>query len=289
MKTALSVSLVIFMVGNLLDMGLRLDVQRALKGLRDTRFVIQSLLWGFVLCPALAYGISHVLPLSPPYALGLVLLGMAPCAPFLPPMVERARGDLGYAAAFMVLASVATVVYMPIAVPRLTTGLTASAWAIAKPLVLFLLLPLAVGVSIQRAAPSLAAGVHPAVKAITAIDTLAMLALCLVIYGGEFVAAVGTYAIAAQVLFFAIGTAASSVLNPGLDRGQKTVLSLGMATRNLGAAFAPLFAAPDVDQRAIVMVALGVPMQTVAALVAATVLGRTAPTTAVDAAGSAAK
>jgi bile acid:Na+ symporter, BASS family len=42
-----------------------------------------------------------------------------------------------------------------------------------------------------------------------------------------------------------------------------------MATRNLGAAFAPLFTVPDVDQRAIVMVAIGVPMQTIAGLLAA--------------------
>jgi len=39
------------------------------------------------------------------------------------------------------------------------------------------------------------------------------------------------------------------------------VISLGMATRNLGAAFAPLFALRGVDQRSIVMVALGVIMQ----------------------------
>jgi BASS family bile acid:Na+ symporter len=42
-----------------------------------------------------------------------------------------------------------------------------------------------------------------------------------------------------------------------------------MSTRNLGAAFAPLFAITGIDQRAIVMVALGVPMQTIFSLLAA--------------------
>lgn len=46
-----------------------------------------------------------------------------------------------------------------------------------------------------------------------------------------------------------------------------------MCTRNLGAAFAPLFAVAGVDERAIVMVALGVPLQTIAAFVAARVFG----------------
>jgi bile acid:Na+ symporter, BASS family len=50
-----------------------------------------------------------------------------------------------------------------------------------------------------------------------------------------------------------------------------------MATRNLGAAFAPLFAVADADQRAIVMVALGVPMQTMFSLLASGWLSRANP------------
>jgi bile acid:Na+ symporter, BASS family len=51
-----------------------------------------------------------------------------------------------------------------------------------------------------------------------------------------------------------------------------------MATRNLGAAFAPLFAVHNVDQRAIVMVALGVVMQATFSFLAATWFGRRAAT-----------
>src|SRR4030042_6356654 len=142
----LKVSLVIFMVGNLLDMGLRLKLREALGALRNVRFVVLSVLWGFVLCPALAYLLTKVIPLDPPYAMGMILLGMAPCAPFLPMMVDKARGDLAYAAAFMLLASVVTVIYMPLAVPVLVKGLTPDAWTIAKTLLFFLMVPLAIGI-----------------------------------------------------------------------------------------------------------------------------------------------
>lgn len=111
----LKISLVIFMAGNLLDMGLRLNPQEALRGFRNVRFVAYTLLWGFVLGPALAYAITQIIPLEYPYAAGFILLGMAPCAPFLPMIVEKAKGDLGYTAAFMLLTAVATVVFMPIA------------------------------------------------------------------------------------------------------------------------------------------------------------------------------
>ena len=266
---ALKVSLVIFMVGNLLDMGLRLKLTEALGGLQNVRFVVLSVLWGFVLCPALAYALTKVIPLEQPYAIGMVLLGMAPCAPFLPTMADKARGDLAYAAAFMLLASVVTVGYMPFAVPVMVKGLTADAWTIAKPLLFFLMVPLAIGMAIQRVSAPIAFRIEPLVKKTTGIATLVMLALCVVVYGKGFIGAVGTYAIGTQILFFSVAIAASYCFSPGLKQGQKSVLSLGMSTRNLGVAFAPLFAISGVDQRAIVMVALGVPMQTIFSLLAA--------------------
>ncbi|HUT61884.1 MAG TPA: bile acid:sodium symporter, partial [Phycisphaerae bacterium] len=108
------ISLALFMGASLLEMGLKLNLAEAFRGLRSSRFVAFSLVWSFVLCPALAYGITRVIPLEPPYAIGLILLGMAPCAPFVPRLVEKAGGDLGYTAAFMVLASVGTVFFMPL-------------------------------------------------------------------------------------------------------------------------------------------------------------------------------
>ena len=272
----LRISIVLFMVGNLLDMGLKLKLWDALGGLQNARFVVQSVLWGFVLCPALAWLLTKTLPLDPAYAIGLILLGLAPCAPFLPVMVERARGDMGATAAFMLLTSVITVIYMPIVVPLMVTGLSASPWTIAKPLLFFVLAPLAIGLAIQRTSAPFAAKYQPVVKQVTGLVTIIMLVLCLVVYGKGFIGAVGTYAIGAQILFFSLATAASYALSFGLPHGQKSVLSLGMATRNIGASLAPLFAVAGADQRAIVMVALGVPMQTIFSLLASRWLSRRA-------------
>jgi len=274
LEVLLKLSLVIFMVGNLLDMGLRLQLKEALRDLRDVRFVVLSVVWGFVALPAVAYAIAEVFPMARPFAMGLILLGMTPCAPFLPPMVDRARGDMGYAAAFMLLASVITVVYMPFAVPLLIKGLSASAWTIAKPLLLFLLVPLAVGLALQHRSAALASRLQPFVKKANGIDTVVMLILCIVVYGKGFLQLVGSHAIGAQLLFFGVATVGPYLLGFGLPRTQKIVMSLGMATRNLGAAFAPLFAIPGVDQRAVVMVALGVLMQATFSFGAATVYRR---------------
>jgi len=273
LNTLLKISLVIFMAGNLLDMGLRLRLGTALVGLRDVRFVILSLLWCFVLGPAIAWGLTRVIPLEPPYAMGLILIGLAPCAPFLPMMVDRARGDMGYTASLMLLASVGMVATMPFAVPLLVEGLSVSAWMIAKPLLSVVLIPLVIGMVTLRRAPAFAERAQPIVKKITGVATIIMLGLCLVIYGQAFIGSAGSYATLSQLIFYAAVTAGSYMLSFGLTQNRKSVLALGVCTRNLGAAFAPLFAVSGVDERAIVMVALGVPLQTMAAFVAARAFG----------------
>ena len=267
----LKITVVIFMAGNLLDLGLRIDLPAALRGLRDVRFVTLSVLWAFVLCPALAYVLPMVIPLTPPYAMGLILLGLTPCAPLLPMVADRARGDPNYAATFMLLASAGTVVEMPFAVPFMVEGLTVSAWAIAKPLLVLVVIPLVIGVGIQVLWPSFASRIQPFVKKGTGIDTLLMLALVLVIYGKGFLGSIGSYAIGTQALFYLLITGGSYALGFGMPPNQKSVMSLGLCTRNCGSALAPLFVAADVDQSAIVMVSLGIPMMFISALIAARV------------------
>jgi BASS family bile acid:Na+ symporter len=272
----LKITVVIFMAGNLLDLGLRLDLKEALRGLRDLRFVSLSVIWAFVLCPALAYALTLLIPLSPPYAMGLILLGLAPCAPLLPMMTEKARGDLNYAASFILLASAGTVIYMPIMVPLLVKGLTVSAWAVAKPMLVLVLIPLVIGIAVQVRRAATAKWIQPFVKKVAGIDTLVMLVLVVIIYGKGFLSAVGTYAIGAQVAFFTVITAVSYAVGFGMPPRQKSVLSLGICTRNCGSALAPLFVAQGVDQSAIVMVSLGIPMMFGFAALAAQVFARLA-------------
>ena len=267
----LKITVVIFMAGNLFDLGLRLNLKAALAGLRDARFVTLSLLWAFVLCPAVAWGLTRVSPLTAPYAMGLILLGLTPCAPFLPMVAEKAGGDLNYAATFMLLASAGTVAVMPFAVPFMVEGLTVTAWAIAKPLLILVVIPLAAGVAFQSLWPATAARIEPFVKKGTGIVTVVMLLLVVVIYGKGFLGSIGSYAIGTQAVFYLVITAGSYALGFGMPPSQKSVMSLGLCTRNCGAALAPLLITEGVAQSAIVMVTLGIPMMFISALIAARV------------------
>ncbi len=257
------ISLAIFMAGSLLEMGLRLNLADAIRGLRNVRFVAYAVVWSFVICPALAYAITEVIPLEAPYAIGLILLGMAPCAPFVPLMVDKAKGDLGFTAAFMVLASVGTVVCMPFTVPLLAKGLTASAWAIAKPLLIVVLLPMAVGVIIRRSADAFASKMAPLAKKAAGIAGAVWAVLCLIIYGKGLLGVAGSFAVASELLFFGVVFAGTYWLGLGLPYEQKIVLSIGVTTRNLGACLTPLLSVPDMDQRATLMIVLALPIMVI--------------------------
>lgn len=81
---------------------------------------------------------------------------------------------------------------------------------------------------------------HPACRRITLIDMAFMLGIVLWTYRADLAAMVETWAIATQFLFYASVTDASYLSASGLTHSQKTILALGVSTRNMGAAIAPL-------------------------------------------------
>jgi len=249
---------VIFMVGNLLEVGLRLKVAEALAALRNARFVVLSLLWCFVLGPALAVLLTKIIPLAEPYALGLVLLGMAPCSPAIPVMMRKSGGSLAYMSAFMLTAYAGTVVLMPFMVPWLTQGFTVDPWTIAKPLLLFIAMPLVIGAAIRRAAETVAEKAAPIVKTVTGLNTLILCAVLLWVYRGEIFSAVGTYAIGSQILCYALLGCGSYLLGFGLSYDQKAPMVLGICTRNVGPALATLMGVAGAPQGAITMCILAI-------------------------------
>jgi hypothetical protein len=88
----LSVTIIIFMVGSLLEVGLKVKVDQARKALHNVRFLVLSVLWAYVPCPALAVLLTKIMRLSKPYAVGMLFLSMRPFAPFFPSRCKRRLG-----------------------------------------------------------------------------------------------------------------------------------------------------------------------------------------------------
>ena len=258
LQDLMNVTIVIFMVGNLLEVGLRLNVTEALAALRNVRFLVTSLLWCFVLGPALAVLLTKVIPLGEPFALGLILLGMAPCSPAIPVMMRKSGGSLAYMSAFMLIAYAGTVVLMPFMVPWLAKGFSADPWVIAKPLLFFIAIPLVIGAVIHSAKETFAEKAARIVKKVTGLSTIILCAVLLWVYRADIFSAVGTYAIATQILCYALLGFASYLLGFGLSYEQKAPMVLGICTRNVGPALATLLGVATAPQGAITMCILAI-------------------------------
>ena len=268
LEVVLKISIMVFMVGNMAGMGAELAMGEGLAALRNVRFMVMTVVWGWVLCPSFAYLLAKIIPMEQPYAIGLILIGMTPCAPFMPMMVKKARGDLGYTGAMTLLAAIGTVAFMPFAVPRMVPRLTADAWLIGKPLLFFVLVPFLMGMAVKHFAEPVASRLYPLVKKTTDIITIVMLVAMAIAYGKGFIGSIGSYAIGTLVLFVGVVTLATAWLGFGLKQGQKSVLTIGMGTRNIGAAIAPLMTT-QADSRSVVLVALGIPVTLIFSFLAA--------------------
>ena len=94
------------------------------------------------------------------------------------------------------------------------------------------------------------------------------------VFGEGFLLSVGKFATLALVLFLSGLTAISYWFSRGLSHAKRSVIALGLGSRNVGAALAPLVATTAIDQRAIVMVALSIPVMIILGPVSAAFFAR---------------
>jgi len=273
----------LFTVANLAAMGLQVRVPDVLVALRNKKSLAQIFAWGWVVGPVFGILLTKILPLAEPYVVVVLLASLAPCAPFLQQMVGKARGDMGFAGALIPLVAVGTVVLMPLMAPLLIKGLTISAWALAKPLLLTILLPLIVGAAIRHNAETTATKIFPAVKRIAVLSTLATIVWCLVLYGRGMLNTAGELALLSMTLFMVGMGLLPYLFGFGLKQNQRSVMALGMGTRNVAAVLAAALAIPNADPRIVVMVVMWTLWSVVLAAIAAKIFVKLAGNSAVGA------
>jgi BASS family bile acid:Na+ symporter len=225
----------LFVVTSMLAMGLGLTGAQIITPLKNLRLVILALVANFVLVPALAYGLTKVIPLEQSLAIGLIILGTAAGAPFLPKLVLGARANVGFGVGLMVLLMVTTVVYMPVVLPFLISGATVDAWAIAKSLIALLLVPLGIGLLLRSHSPDAAAGWQPLMAKASSLSLLVLIVLGLGLNVSNIIDLIGTGGILALLLFIA-GSLAIGLLLAWRDEAARSVMGLGAAQRNVSAA-----------------------------------------------------
>lgn len=233
--TLAQLSVLVFVISSMLSMGMSLTMKQIVDPLKNTRLVILALLTNFILVPILAYVLTLIFPLNESISTGLILLSTAAGAPFLPKLVEMARGNTAFSVGLMVLLMVVTIVYLPLVLPLLLSGVEVNPWDIAQSLIFMMLIPLAIGLFVKARYEDAADKMQPTFGQASNLAIIALLVLGLVLNFKDMIALVGTWGILAGILFLLLALAVSYLMG-GSDPGIKSVMGLGTAQRNISAA-----------------------------------------------------
>ena len=234
-QTTISVATLVFVLSSMLATGLGLTVGEITTPLRNTRLVLLSLLANFVVMPLAAFALAATLRLDQPLGVGLLLLGTAAGAPFLPKLAQISRGNLAFGVGLMVLLMVVTVGYLPLVLPLLLPGVSVNPAQIARSLFLLMLLPLAGALAVRARFAAAAARTKPVLDRVSNLSLVLLIVLITATNVNNVLAVFGTRGILAALLFLAVGFGVGWLLGgPGPDT--RRVLALGTAQRNIAAA-----------------------------------------------------
>jgi predicted Na+-dependent transporter len=225
----------LFVVASMLGTGLSLSVGQIVRPLKNVPLVILAIVANFVLVPLLAYGITHLLTLDEPLRIGLVILSTVAGAPFLIKEVQAAKGDVALGVGLMFLMMILTIIYVPLVLPRLLSGVTVDAWAIAKSLIVTMLAPIVIGLLWRSHSEESAQRWAPLMNKVSGISLLVLLVTGLGLNISNIVSLIGSRGFLA-VIIFVIGSLIIGYALGGRRASTRAVVGLGTAQRNVAAA-----------------------------------------------------
>jgi ACR3 family arsenite transporter len=235
LSVIVQVSMLVFVVSSMLAMGFSLTVPAIVAPLKNTRLVVLALAVNFVAIPLVAWAIQAVMNLDQDIYTGLLLMATAAGAPFLPKLAQVAKGNSAFSVGLMVLLMVTTVVYMPIVLPLLLSGVDVSAWDIARSLIFLMLLPLGIALLVKARWPEIADGLQPHMAQASSLSILVLLVGAVILAWDSIISLIGTGGIIAIMIFLLVSLVLG-YFSGGSDPGTRSVMGLGTAQRNLAAA-----------------------------------------------------
>jgi predicted Na+-dependent transporter len=224
----------VFVVGSMLAMGFKLTFGMIVKPLKNWKFDVLALLVNFVIVPIVIIGLATVISLPEDVKTGMIILAFAAGAPFIPKLVQFAKGDIALAVGTMTLLMVLAVIVLPIMLPLVLPGVEVSAWAIAKPLIFLMLLPLGIALLVRSRYEPFAEHAAKLLTTVTTLSLIVLLFLFFVVYWNDIASTFGTGAIGFSI-FFVIFALVAGYFAGGRNKSTKRVLGISTAQRNIAA------------------------------------------------------
>ena len=228
-------ALPVFIFCTMANVGMTQDPRRILKYWGNWSFTAKMLAANFVAAPAVMWLLLQIWPLPAEYHAGLAVFSLFAGAPFLIKLTATSEQDLALGAATMMLLVLATIVVVPLAVPRLVSGLTVDAAGMAWTLVRQLLLPMIAGALLAHFLPDLNKRLQPWVAWIDNIALNAVLVATIVGYLPEMPAIIRSGALVLGLLFVLTAFGIGYLTGWGND-ALEDIGGLATAQRNTAAA-----------------------------------------------------
>jgi BASS family bile acid:Na+ symporter len=234
-------ALQVAIIGTVLAFGLKATRQDVLYLLRRPGLLIRSVLAMFVVMPILVVVLVKVFDFRLTVEVVLVALAVSPVPPLLPGREEKAAGQPSYGLGLMLVLAVVAIVGMPLVALLLgqvfERPVSIGPGAIARIVVVMIVLPFVVGMVVRAAWPAVAQRMVKVVR--TVANVLLLLAVLALLVGAwrAIWGATGDATLVAIAAFVLVGLAVGHVLG-GPDPEHSAVLALSTACRHPAIALA---------------------------------------------------
>lgn len=192
-----------------------------------------------VVMPLVAAVLIMLFPMSQGIKVGIILMAVAPLAPLVPGKMLKAGSDCSFAVGLYVALMLLAVAIVPLTLAILSRIFPGDAWiapmAIARLVLLSVLLPLVAGAVVGTLAPAFAQRAAPIVQLVANVGLAIFLIPALIVLARPMLALFGDGTILVIVLTVLAGLAAGHLLG-GPDPHDRTALALAAATRHPGIA-----------------------------------------------------
>jgi bile acid:Na+ symporter, BASS family len=233
-RTLVQIAAPLFVISTMLNVGLTQKPSEILGHLKNRPFVLKMLFANFVAAPLFMIAMLRFTSFEPALKAGLLIFAMGAGAPFLIKLTQTAQHNIALGAAVMLMLMLATVVYIPVVLPLILSGIRVDGWAIAKSLFVQLLLPIIVGMLVAQLWPNFRKIVQPWIARTGNIALYVLMVATLIGYLPNMVSIVGTGAILVGLVFVLGALGIGYLTGAGKDHLQD-VGALGTAQRNTAA------------------------------------------------------
>jgi len=218
-----------FVSGSMITLGLGLTTSQLIEPFKNIKMVILSIIANFVIVPLFALGMVWVLPVSEGVRIGILLLSIGGGAPFIPKIVETAKGNIAGAVGLMLLLLILTMFFMPLVVPLMFPGASVSSWSIARLLFFSMLIPLALALFIKARFSDIATRLQPFFEKLTNFTILVLIIIVAYIYTKVIVSNASVLPV---IFIFFLGAMGIGYFTGGKNKSARIILSVGTGLRN---------------------------------------------------------